>query len=303
MNKSFELTPTRVRELRAFALSARLLNFSLAAREAGCTPSVLSRRIASLEDAVGTKLFMRTTRRVTLTSRGEELLAHCERLEQVMADLAIDLRPREGEPQGRVCLHLPRTYGRDRVAPLVARFMAKHPQIRIDATYDDTFVDLVAGKVDLAVRVGKLADAQVIARQVGTMRRYLCASPAYLKSAPPLADPADLKHHRCVAFSGLRTGTLWQLQQQRRRRSVRIEPVMRSNDVQAVRDALLGGVGIGVMGDYMGDALVAQKRLVEVLSPWQFSASPIHLVWLPGADRVPAVRLLIDFLVEAMGQP
>ena len=302
MNKSFELTPTRVRELRAFALSARLLNFSLAAREAGCTPSVLSRRIASLEDAVGTKLFMRTTRRVTLTSRGEELLAHCERLEQVMADLAIDLRPREGEPQGRVCLHLPRTYGRDRVAPLVARFMARHPQIRIDATYDDTFVDLVAGKVDLAVRVGKLADAQVVARQVGTMRRYLCASPAYLKSAPPLTDPADLKQHRCVAFSGLRTGTLWQLQQQRRRRSVRVEPVMRSNDVQAVRDALLAGVGIGVMGDYLGDALVAQKRLVEVLSPWQFSVSPIHLVWLPGADRVPAVRLLIDFLVEAMGQ-
>lgn len=300
MNKSFELTPTRVRELRAFALSARLLNFSLAAREAGCTPSVLSRRIAALEDAVGTRLFMRTTRRVTLTARGEELLAHCERLEQVMAELALDLRPRGGEPQGRVCLHLPRTYGRDRMAPLVARFMAQHPQIRIDATYEDAYVDLVAGKVDLAVRVGRLADAQVVARRVGTMRRYLCATPAYLESAPPLVDPADLRHHRCVAFSGLRTGTLWQLQQQRRRRSVRIDPVMRCNDAQAVRDALLAGVGIGIMGDYMGDALLAQKRLVEVLSPWQLNESPIHLVWLPGADRVPVVRLLIDFLVQAM---
>lgn len=303
MNKSFELTPTRVRELRAFAISARLLNFSQAAREAGCTPSVLSRRIASLEDAVGTRLFMRTTRRVTLTARGEQLLAHCERLEQVMTDLAVDLRPQQGEPQGRLCLHLPRTYGRERVAPLVARFMARHPQIRIDATYDDTYVDLVAGKVDVAVRVGRLAGANVVARRVGTMRRYLYASPAYLKGAPPLEDPADLKHHRCLAFSGLRTGTLWQLQQQRRRRSVRIDPVMVCNDVQAVRDALLAGVGIGIMGDYMGDALLAQKRLVEVLPPWQLSESPIHLVWLPGADRVPAVRLLIDYLVQAMKQP
>ncbi|ULU27271.1 LysR family transcriptional regulator [Dyella terrae] len=303
MNKSFELTPTRVRELRAFAISARLLNFSQAAREAGCTPSVLSRRIASLEDAVGTRLFMRTTRRVTLTARGEQLLAHCERLEQVMTDLAVDLRPQDGEPQGRLCLHLPRTYGRERVAPLVARFMARHPQIRIDATYDDTYVDLVAGRVDAAVRVGRLADANVVARQVGTMRRYLCASPAYLKTAPPLNDPADLKHHRCLEFSGLRTGSLWQLHQQRRRRSVRIDPVMRCNDVQAVRDALLAGVGVGIMGDYMGDPLVTQKRLVEVLSPWQLGESPIHLVWLPGADRVPAVRLLIDYLVQAMKQP
>lgn len=302
MNKSFELTPTRVRELRAFAISARLLNFSQAAREAGCTPSVLSRRIASLEDAVGTRLFMRTTRRVTLTARGEQLLTHCERLEQVMTDLAVDLRPQDGEPQGRLCLHLPRTYGRERVAPLVARFMARHPQIRIDATYDDNYVDLVAGRVDVAVRVGRLADANVVARQVGTMRRYLCASPAYLKTAPPLDDPADLKHHRCLEFSGLRTGSLWQLHQQRRRRSVRIDPVMRCNDVQAVRDALLAGVGIGIMGDYMGDPLVTQKRLVEVLSPWQLGESPIHLVWLPGADRVPAVRLLIDYLVQAMEQ-
>jgi DNA-binding transcriptional LysR family regulator len=300
MNKSFELTPTRVRELRAFAISARLLNFSQAAREAGCTPSVLSRRIAALEDAVGAKLFMRTTRRVMLTARGEQLLVHCERLEQVMTDLAVGLRPPDGEPQGRLCLQLPRTYGRECIAPLVARFMARHPQIRIDATYDDTYVDLVAAKVDLAVRVGKLADANVVARRVGTMRRYLCASPQYLKTAPPLLDPADLKAHRCIAFSGLRTGTLWQFHQQRRRRSVRIEPVMWSNDVQAVRDALLAGVGIGIQGDYMGDKLVAQQQLVEVLPSWQLGDSPIHLVWLPGADRVPAVRLLIDFLVQAM---
>lgn len=300
MNKSFELTPGRVRELRAFAIAARLLNFSQAAREARCTPSVLSRRIASLESAMGTRLFLRTTRRVTLTARGEQLLVHCEQLESVMADMATALRPRDGEPQGRLCLHLPRSYGRDCIAPLLARFMARYPQIRIEANYDDAYVDLVAAKVDLAVRVGELPDTQLVARRVSSMRRYICAAPSYLEQAAPLHDPVDLKSHRCIAFSGLRTGTLWQFSQQRRRRSVRVEPVLVSNDVKAVCDALLAGVGIGIQGDYMADALVASGQLVEVLPEWQLGRSPVHLVWLPGADRTPALRRLIDFLVEQL---
>ena len=301
MNKSFELTPTRLRELRGFAAAARLLNFSQAARVAGCTPSVLSRRIAALEKAMGGALFLRTTRRMTLTARGEQLLSHCERLEAVMTELAVNLRPRTGELAGRLCVHLPASYGRVCIAPLLAQFMRSHPQLRIDASYDDSYVDLVETKVDLALRVGKLADARYVARRVGTMRRYVCAAPDYLASAPPLNDPAELKQHRCVSFSGLRTGTLWQFTRQRRRRSVRIEPVLTCNDSQAVRDAVLAGVGIGIQGDYMGDALVAEGRLVEVLTEWPLSSSPIHVLWLPGADRAPAVRSLIDFLVGRLG--
>ncbi|HWX66126.1 MAG TPA: LysR substrate-binding domain-containing protein [Rhodanobacter sp.] len=300
MNQSFELTPTRLRELRGFASAARRLNFSQAAREVGCTPSVLSRRIAALEQVVGGKLFLRTTRRMTLTARGEQLLAHCGRLEAVLGELAADLRPPGGEPAGRLCVHLPGNYGRHRIAPLLAAFMRRHPQVRLEVTYDDAYVDMVAAKVDLAVRVGKLADTQLVARRVGTMRRYLCASPEYLASAPPLLDPADLKAHRCITFSGLRTGTLWQFSRQRQRRSVRVEPVLNCNDAQAVRDALLADVGIGLQGDYMADSLIDCGSLVEVLPQWSLSSSPIHLLWLSGADRAPAMRSLIDHLVAAL---
>ncbi len=300
MNKSFELTPARLRELRGFAAAARLLNFSQAARETGCTPSVLSRRIAALEQAVGGKLFLRTTRHMSLTARGEQLLEHCRKLDALMLELACALRPRGGEPVGRLCLHLPAAYGRQCIAPLLATFMREHPQIRIEAIYDDHYADLVEAKIDLAVRVGKLADAQQVARRVGSMRRYLCASPAYLARMPAPRDPAELKQHRCIAFSGLRSGNLWQFSRQRQRRSVRVDPVLTSNDVLATRDAILAGVGIGIQGDYMADALVAQGKLVEVLPEWPLSPSPIHLLWLPGADRAPALRRLIDFLVEAL---
>ncbi len=300
MNQSFDLTPTRLRELRAFAAAARQLNFSRAALEVGCTPSVLSRRIATLEEAVGARLFLRTTRRMALTARGEQLLAQWQRMEMVMTELAHDLRPPNGELSGRLCVHLPANYGRYRVAPLLATFMRRHPGVRIEAVYDDAYVDMVAGKVDLAVRVGQLADVQLVARRVNRMRVFPCASPDYLASAPALRDPPDLKAHRCITFSGYRRGTLWSFTRKRQRRAVRIDPVLACNDAQAVRDAVLAGVGIGLQGDYMALPLVAEGRLVELFADWRLPIFDVHLLWLPGADRDPALRRLIDFLAEAL---
>lgn len=302
MNQSFDLTPTRLRELRAFAAAARRLNFSRAALDVGCTASVLSRRIAALEEAVGARLFLRTTRRMALTARGEQLLAQWQRMEAVMTDLAAGLRPTDGELSGRLCVHLPANYGRYCVAPLLADFMREHPRVRIEATYDDAYVDMVAGRVDLAVRLGRLADVQLVARRVGTMRLFACASPDYLAGAPPLRDPADLKAHRCIAFSGYRRGTLWSFGRQRQRRSVRIDPVLTCNDAQAIRDAVLAGVGVGLQGDYMADGLVAEGRLVDLFPDWQLPSFPIHLLWLPGADRTPALRRLIDHLAGVLAQ-
>ncbi|HET8597563.1 MAG TPA: LysR family transcriptional regulator [Castellaniella sp.] len=302
MNQSFDITPARLRELRGFAAAARRLNFSRAALDVGCTPSVLSRRIATLEQAIGAQLFLRTTRRMALTRRGEQLLTQWQRMETVMGELAAGLRPPEGELSGHLCVQLPSNYGRYRMAPLLADFVGKHPGVRLEAIYSDTFVDMVGARADLAVRVGQLDDVQMVARRVDTLRVFPCASPGYLASAPPLGDPTELKLHRCIAFSGYRSGTLWTFRRRRQRRSVRIEPVLTCNDAQAIRDAVLANVGIGLQGDYMADALIAEGRLVEVLTDWQLPSSPVHLLWLPGADRTPVVRALIDYLVEVMAK-
>lgn len=299
MNQSFDLTPTRLRELRAFAAAARRLNFSRAALDVGCTPSVLSRRIAALEEVLRARLFLRTTRRMALTTRGEQLLGQWQRMETVMTELAVDLRP-AGELSGHLCVHLPGSFGRHRVAPLLAGFMRDHPGVRVEAVYDDTYVDMVTGRVDLALRLGRLADVQLVARRVGTIRVFPCASPDYLDAAPPLRDPAELKAHRCITFSGYRRGTLWSFSRQRQRRAVRIEPVLTCNDSQAIRDAVLAGVGVGLQGDYMADALVAEGRLVDLFPDWNLPSFPIHLLWLPGADRTPALRALIDHLAEGL---
>jgi DNA-binding transcriptional LysR family regulator len=301
MNQSFDLTPPRLRELRAFAAAARRLNFSRAALEVGCTPSVLSRRIAALEEAVGARLFLRTTRRMALTARGEQLLVQWQRMETVMAELASGLQP-AGGLSGHLCVHLPGSFGRHRVAPLLAGFMRTHPGVRVEAVYDDNYVDMVTGRVDLALRLGRLADVQLVARRVGAIRVFPCASPEYLAAAPPLRDPAELKAHRCISFSGYRRGTLWTFSRQRQRRAVRIDPVLTCNDSQAIRDAVLAGVGIGLQGDYMAGALVANGRLVDLFPDWNLPSFPIHLLWLPGADRTPALRALIDHLAAELAR-
>jgi DNA-binding transcriptional LysR family regulator len=180
--------------------------------------------------------------------------------------------------------------------------MREHPRVRIEAVYDDAYVDMVTGRVDLALRLGRLADVQLVARRVGTMRVFPCASPGYLAAAGPLRDPAELKAHRCIAFSGYRRGTLWSFSRQRQRRSVRIDPVLTCNDAQAIRDAVLADVGIGLQGDYMADGLVAEGRLVDLFPDWQLPSFPVNLLWLPGADRTPALRRLIDHLADALAQ-
>jgi DNA-binding transcriptional LysR family regulator len=303
MNESNWLNPEHLRQLASFAAAARLLNFSAAAREVGCTASVLSRRIAALERASGGRLFLRTTRRMALTALGENLAVQCERLEDVLGDVARSLRPAADAGRGSLRLHLPAAYGRHRLAPLLAEFARRHPQLKLEATYDDAYADLVTARVDLAVRVGRLDDAQLVARRLGEMHRWLCAAPAYLAGAPPLREPRDLLAHRCIVFDGMRPAGLWQLRRGRQRRSVRVQPAMLTNDLLAAHHAALAGAGITMLGDYMAQADLDAGRLVRVLPGWEIGSAPVQLLWLPGADRAPRVRGLIDFLVAELAGP
>lgn len=301
MNESSRLSAVHLRELMAFAAAARALSFARAAREVGCTPSVLSRRIAALERLAGGPLFLRSTRRMSLTPLGERLQAHCARLDGALADVNAELQGQHAEAAGRVRLHLPATYGRRRVAPLLPGLLARHPRLRLDATFDDAYVDLIASRTDVALRIGAPVDSGLVAAPLAPIRRFLCAAPGYLATAPRLEHPDDLRRHRCIAFHGLRTGELWVFTHGARRCSVRIDPVLRCNSADAIRDAAIAGTGIASLADFVvGDAL-ADGRLAEVLPAWPPPQPSVQLLWVAGADRAPRVRATIDFLREALG--
>lgn len=300
MNENTPLTPVQMRELMGFAATARHLNFARAAREVGCTPSVLSRRIAALEQRIGGPLLLRSTRRASLTPLGESLLAHCSRLEAALAEVNAELQGQHAEPAGLVRLHLPTTYGRRLVAPLLPALLAKHPRLQLDATFDDAYVDLIESRVDVALRIGMPIDSGLVSRGLQPIRRFLCASPAYLDGAPPLRHPDDLRRHRCLSFQTLRGGDLWVLGRGQQRSSVRVQPVLACNNADALFDAVLAGTGIALLADFIAGDALADGRLREVLPGWILPQPSVQLLWVTGAERAPRVRATIDFLGERL---
>ena len=301
MNELGALTPIHLRELVGFAAVARHLNFARAAREAGCTPSVLSRRIAALEARVGGRVFLRSTRHVSLTPLGESLLSHYARLEAAVEAVNAELLGQKAEPGGLIRLHLPTTYGRRCVAPLLPDLLARYPRLRIDATFDDGYVDLVTSRTDIALRIGVPIDSGLAATRLRPIRRFLVAAPRYLATAPALEHPEDLKHHRCLAFHGLRSGDLWTFLRQRERLAVRVNPVLRANNADALLDAAIAGSGVALLSDFVADDAISRGKLVEVMTRWPVIQPEVQLLWMAGAERTPRVRATIDFLRERLG--
>lgn len=295
------LTPAHLRELMGFAAVARHLNFARAARDAGCTASVLSRRIAALERLLGGPLFLRSTRRVSLTAMGETLLAHCDTLESNLAELNAELLSRHAEPAGHVRLHLPTSYGRRLVAPLLAAFVTRYPRIRLDLDFDDGFSDLIAARVDVAIRIGQLPDSGLVGRRLRPVRRFLCASPLYLGTMPAPTHPRQLQQHRVLGFTPLRTGEQLVFGEGRQRLSVHAQPFMRANNAEALYEAAVGGAGIALLADFIAGEAIADGRLVELLADWPVPQPDVRLVWVAGAERAARVRVLIDYLGERLG--
>ena len=297
------LTPAHLRELVGFAAVARHLNFARAAREVGCTASVLSRRIAALEQLLGGPLFLRSTRRVSLTTMGETLVAHCEALESSLAELNAELQSQHAEPAGQVRLHLPTSYGRRQVAPLLAPFLSRYPRIRLDLHFDDAYSDLIAARADVAIRIGQFPDSGLVSRGLRPIRRFLCAAPAYLATMPALAHPQQLQQHRCLGFSPLRSGEQLLFGEGKQRISVHIQPIMRANNAEALYEAVLGGAGTALLSDFIAGDAIADGRLVELLPAWPVAQPQVRLVWVAGAERASRVRVLIDYLGERLGKP
>lgn len=301
MKESEMLSLTNLRELMAFSAAARHLNFARAANDIGCTPSVFSRRIASLEKRVGGPVFMRSTRQVALTPLGESLLAHCARLESEMAEMNERLRGQHAEAAGVVRMQVPTTYGRRCIAPLLPELLSRHPKLRLDVTFDDSYADVIASRSDITLRIGTPVDSGLIAAPLRPIRRFLVASPGYLKHAAPLNHPEDLKKHRCLAFQALRTGDVWSFQNGRKRCSIRIDPILRSNNADALLEAAIAGSGVALLSDFIAAEATAKRQLTEVMKVWPPLQPAVYLLWQPGLERSPRVRATISFLRERLG--
>jgi DNA-binding transcriptional LysR family regulator len=288
--------PDRLDAMHAFVAVCDAQGFSSAARRLNLSPSVMTRLVAGLEERLGVCLLHRTTRTVRLTDAGARFL---ERARRILADVEEAELSAEGEraqPRGRLVVAAPLQFGRLHVAPLVSRFLETYPQVSAELQLSDRVSNLVEDGVDVAIRIGNLADSGLIARRLGQTRRLLVASPAYLAnhgSAP--RRPSDLVGHRLIAFQAMTPRNEWVFEiPDSKPLSIEVEPHFTTNSGDAAIDLAIAGNGITATFCYQIDVALKSGALVEVLAEYRARTAPIHAVFPTSRLLSGKVRAFLD---------
>jgi DNA-binding transcriptional LysR family regulator len=278
-------------------------SFSAAARDLHVAPKTVSKQIARLEQALGTTLFERNTRNLRITDEGRAIaerarvaLGVLEEVQELATGGSRDLR-------GTIRLTAPTPFGRKYVAPAIHDFCRLHPGIGFDLRLSDQVQDFYGGDLDLAIRMGELADSRLVARRVSDNRRILAASPAYLKAHGRPAQPEELERHNCLVFAypGLLQNT-WPLRKGRRKKTVAVGGTLCSDSGDVLHAWCLTGLGISLRETWDIHEELRDGRLVRVLPEWEAIPSKISIV---RARREPVPRRLTvfsDFLVDRWQQ-
>jgi DNA-binding transcriptional LysR family regulator len=288
----------RIDAMQAFVAVADLQGFAPAARKLGLSPSGVTRLIAALEERLGARLLQRTTRSVTLTDVGARYL---ERARRILADVEEAEGAAEGErtrPSGRLVVSAPLGFGRLHVSPIMSAYLMRFPEVTGELRLADRTVNLVEDGVDLAVRIGHLADSSLVARHVGEMRRIVVASAGYLKAHGEPDTPASVAALQTIQFGALTASPDWRFVEDGREIRVACTPRFATNSADAaIQYAGQGGGLTRVMAYQAAEALKA-GRLKIVLAKFEQPPLPIHLVYPTSRLLSAKVRTFIDLVIE-----
>lgn len=284
--------------LEAFVVTATTLSFVSAAERLSITPSTLSRRVKKLENSLGVQLLTRTTRAVSLTEAGGRFLVRAGKILDDISTATLEARSQSMAPGGKLTVTVPLTYGRIRLSGFFNQFLLDYPEVKLNALYTDSFLDLVDQDVDVAIRIGNLEDSSLRARRLGVVRRHVVASPDYLSSHVSISDPADLSRHKLLHFSPLRDGSVWKMQQGDRAESVMVSPYLYSNDATFLLEAALAGRGIALLADFLTTPHLQDGSLTTVLEGWDLAEVGIYALY-PKTDHMPKTqRVFLDRLAS-----
>ncbi|WP_250657733.1 LysR family transcriptional regulator [Alkalimarinus coralli] len=276
--------------------------FSPAARSLGVSKSAVSKRIGILEQHLGVKLFHRTTRKLSLTEAGEHYYEHAVKAHKAARDAEDAVAQLQGEPQGRLRINTPMSFGRLHVAPFIPEFLKRYPKISIDMVMDDKVVDLVGSGFDLAIRAGDLPDSSLIARKLAPLNSVLCASPDYIAKYGFPESVDDLVNHNCLSFSYSRDIKEWTFIGDSESISVEVTGNYQVNNSEALREAILQDVGIGRLPTFVAGPDIKEGRLVRVFEHYRMPQTTIYAVFLERQYMPAKVRVFLDFLTEYFGE-
>ena len=289
--------------LPVFAQVVESGGFTAASTVLGLTPSAVSRQVSQLEDRLGARLLNRTTRRISLTEIGA---AYYERARAALDALAeaeqavVDL---SAAPSGVLKISMPSIFGNIHVAPILPAFAARFPEITLDVSINDRFVDLVEEGLDVAIRVAELRDSSLVARRIAPFRRLVCASPDYVQRHGQPDSPAELKDHNCLVLTSYQPRGHWQFGAGKTLRSLRVSGSIESNSADVLREAARAGVGLVQLPSYVLSQDIKSGALLPLLTGHEADNRDVFAVYPASRHLSPKVRAFVDYLVATLGRP
>lgn len=284
-----------------FAAVVEHRSFSAAADALAVSKATVSKAITRLEGRLGTTLFHRTSRRLTLTDSGRGLAEHAQRIlseGQAAEEAAFESA---SAPAGLVRVAAPLTFGILSVAPVLADFMKLYPGIKVELRLSDAFVDIVGEGIDVALRIAELPDSSLRARRIGPVVMHIVGSPEYFDKAGRPRHPADLAHHACFVYTNTANPDVWRFRKAGgEEAAVRVDGPIRTDSGDAMIPALCAGLGIARLPDFLISGELAKGKLEAVLEDWSVSAAGLHLLTPPGTLRPARVEALIEFLSDRL---
>ncbi|KTT05137.1 LysR family transcriptional regulator [Pseudomonas oryzihabitans] len=287
----------RWQAMRVFVKVAETQSFARTARELHLSAPAVTRMVAGLEDLIGARLLVRTTRSVKPTEAGVRYLQDCRRILDEIAEAELAAAGHQAKPSGTLAITAPVLFGQLHVLPLVLEFLGRHPQMRVRTLFVDRQVNLLDEGLDVALRIGQLPDSGFTAIQVGHMRRVVCASPAYLDAQGTPTTPAALREHRILACQGAWASPEWRFARGQR---VVVEPVLQCNTNEAAITAAKAGWGLTRVLHYQIAPALAEGTLRIVLADHEDALLPVHLVYPEGRQAAAKVRAFVELAVARL---
>ncbi len=287
--------------LRIFARVVEAGSFSEAGRQLGVAPSSVSRQINELENSLGALLFQRTTRKLSLTEAGELYYERATRIVTEIDEAKLAVSQLDGTPTGILRLNVPGSLSRRYIVPTLVAFQEKFPGVEIVLLASDQVMDMIEHRIDLTIRLGALTDSSLVARKIGSGRRVVCASTAYLKKAGHPKSPDDLTDHNCLIFRSNPGSNVWKFKNIKSVISaVRVSGNLYANDGESLVAAAVEGHGIILVPEWLVNCELREGTLQELLTHYSLipKETPMYALYPRQRHLPPKVRAFIDFMVE-----
>lgn len=281
-----------------FVAVAETESFTQAAKRLGISTAQVSRQVSALEARLATKLFHRTTRKVSVTETGQIYFQHCRQVLDGLEEAERTITNFQSAPRGKLRITAPVTYGEKTIAPLVNDFVLRYPELELELNLTNRTLDLVAEGYDLAVRMGTLESSTLMARRLATRSQYVCASPQYLASHGTPHSLSELENHNCLQGNQ----DHWRFQENNKAKSLRIKGNITCGSGWALLDAASKGVGIVQLPDYYVQPHLDSGQLVALLTQYQQPDEGIWAVYPHNRHLSPKVRFLLDHLTQSLGK-